>query len=820
MSGELETIVVVDPVTEVVTVSEPGPQGPSDPLSVRATVEPSGALSGLEAASAQLGLPVVGAQGMTVRVGPFALGQWTFAGGAISVPAAGTWFIGAELWSGALRCLPRLGHRGWVPVARVVASSGAITSITQIMPAMPASRIPRTLKKLNDGASINVVVMGSSLTVSGGAATDWPGMIFGSGSIAAYRLPGVIAAQYRGVGGAPNQYQLAQVGLASKHWGYGFANSGFAITGEPKFPPPNGRSAMLTGVDLVVIGVLANGGDYRLESIEPIVRKLRQRGVEVILVTDNPQGPSTDYAAMSAASLYVDGPEVMRIADLYGVELADTAGYVFEAHIRSGGTGIYGDTIHMTTGTPSGPAALLPANGHEAWARAVRSIFSIRYTPAVPTVTNNAYDFAWNFNDWATYGASSSLALSAGRLVVTTSGAASGGWVIIPGAIQVGDTVTVTYDASSITGGNWQIGLQGTGWASNAPDAVAGTAQQVTLVATQAVADVRVLFYRHTGAGTITLDNVTVSVSRAGAASFSNAVPDRPAAVAPLPPIRMVSDFKTPGDAFVILPADEQFVGTGTDVDRGTLGAHPWGSNSFARCWSSVVGASQDLLTLAVGKKAALSGPAPVGYAMIHYRDPADGPCTVEVRINNGAVKTLNIGTVPFANEWFLPIYTPTELNAATPTPAIGSAWDSISLHVTSGTLKIAALIALGADIDFVSPEQMSYLGTWLPRENSRSGIPGRPTDSAGAYAFLKCTGNRVVWIVSGNPGTKLCEVGSGSELIQNLNYAGNYHIFRTASTRGPGETHFIRCIEANASGSQANGRALHVGGAYVINDR
>lgn len=98
--------------------------------------------------------------------------------------------------------------------------------------------------------------------------------------------------------------------------------------------------------------------------------RLREMNIEVIMVTDNAHGPSTDYATMKTAGIYFDGPEIFRIADLYGVEVADTAAYVFEAYIRAGGTGIYSDAIHMLSAAPAGQKAA-PSGGHEVWARAV-----------------------------------------------------------------------------------------------------------------------------------------------------------------------------------------------------------------------------------------------------------------------------------------------------------------------------------------------------------------------------------------------------------------------------------------------------------------
>jgi hypothetical protein len=754
--------------------------------------------------------------GLAVSVAPITLSGFAWPGGSITMPGAGTWYVGVELSSGVLRVLPRLGHRGWVPVACVACTTSTITSLQQIAPALPTCRLPRTMRKILTGLPVSVVVMGSSLTASGGGATDWPGMVFGAGTTDKYKLPVTVDCKYTGVGGSPSGYQHAQLGFATGNNNYGFSNAGYSFAVTPK-APPNGRSQLFTGVDVVVIGCLANGGDYRLELIEPMIRQLRKRGIEVVIVTDNPQGPSTDYATMSAAGLYGDGPELMRIADLYGVEIADTAGYVFEAHIRAGGVGIYGDSIHQASGIPSGPAALLPANGHEAWARAVRSVFPAKWA-AVTTTTTSAWTFDSTAPNWHTYG-SSSQAVSSGKLVTTTTTTASGTSVEQAGAVAAGDTITVTYDSavSGITA--VQIGGQGnSGWNTNVVGATLnGTATTVTLTVTQAFTKAVVLWYATGGTGTLSLDNVSLAVTRAGLPLVTDQCPGRPADSRQLPPVRLVTDYRTPGDTYVILPADERQV-VFSQATMGTLSAHPWGSGSFARRFSNSVSATQDMLTLAVGKKAMLSADCVVGMSLIHYREIADGACTFNVNINGALNKSMTISAVPFSNEWYFPIFTPTELNAVGPA---GASINSIEIEVTGGALKIAALVASTADIEYLSPEQLTYVGAgWGAKESSRSGLPGRWTDTPGDYAVANCTGRRLLWSLSANPGSKMVTYLSAQEQLANQAVSGDYHVSLAGGLLSPASNHIVKCVEANASGSQANGHALHIGGAIVINDR
>jgi hypothetical protein len=137
---------------------------------------------------------------------------------------------------------------------------------------------------------------------------------------------------------------------------------------------------------------------------------------------------------------------------------------------------------------------------------------------------------------------------------------------------------------------------------------------------------------------------------------------------------------------------------------------------------------------------------------------------------------------------------------------------------VTSGTLKVAAFIALTADIDYLFPQDITYVGTWA-YETSRSGLPGYYTDTANDFAVSRCAGRRVQWLISGNPDSQNYDAYSDRSILTDQSATGNYHVFPVAGLLGPGANHVIKC-RSTIAGSQANGRALHVGGAIIINDR
>lgn len=765
---------------------------------------------------------IVSVSGLTATVGPFEIEGYQFGGGSISLIPNGTWYVGVDLFRTIVVTLPRLGHRGWIPVGKVVTNSVGATTVDQIVPVLPRSRLPRTINKMLSGQQIQVVIMGSSLTTGGTLTTDWPGMLFNSSSnFNDYRVPAV-SCQFTGVAGSPNQYQLAQLGIASNHTGFGFRASGHPGLVTNKLPP-NGRSLLFKGVDLVIIGCLANSVDYRLQGIEPLIRKLRAQGIEVIVVTDNPQdAASSSYAALTNARLYVDAPVIQQLCDLYGVEFADTAAYVTEATMRYGTSTIYTDTIHMTTGTPAGRTAA-PSCGHEVWARAIRSVITVNGAIA-PPFSGGPITFSSGVpSTISVYGDPANVQLQVvnGQLVATCVGDLTGFVLDLQDIVYPGDVVNVTFDYVAVTGtirpSGLGVGMNTTtaaGWASNIVNfTTTGTGRTLSLTGTLATSKLLFFVGSSTTNGSITVDNISYTITHTTGIA-TDVTPRRRYEVTDVPPIRVVTDYKTPADAFVILPKDECFLSR-NDPNKGTLGAHPWGSRSFSRRWGTTL-TTDDLLTLGVGKRAALSGHGVVGMSLIHYKDQTETACTIEVRRNDALVKTMTIGTVPFANEWYYSVFTPSEYNQTQPFER----GDGIEIKVTSGTLRIAALVCLTADIDYVNPDEIEYLGTWLPKETSRSNFPGYPTDTSGSYAQLRCTGRRLQWLISGNPGSKTVRQFSGRETNADLNYGGNLNVYGTDGCFGPNENHYIVCIESNPQGTQADGHALHVGGALIINDR
>jgi hypothetical protein len=765
---------------------------------------------------------VVASSDLTVVVAAFSCEGSNFSGGSITVSPNGTWYVGVDLFTGAVIALPRLGHRGWIPVLRVVTDDTSIVSSTAIPAEMPKSRIPRTIKKLADGQAISVVIMGSSLTQSGESGYDWPSMIFSpSASLTKYGIPGVTT-KYTGVGGAPNQYQLAQTGVCGGNSSMTYDDAGAPVQVTKPGTPPTGRSNMFDGVDLVVIGCLANGGDYRLQCIEPIIRNLRKLGTEVILLSDNPQITSSwtrTYTEMASSGLYSDGPFVKQIADMYGIEYADTAAYVFDAAMRYRANGaVYGlnDSIHMSNGLPAGRTAI-PSCGHEVWARAVRSVIPVGGDPAVPET--RTYDFGTGEQGWMPY-STANINASSGSLVVTKNTAAVNQWggsiTTLP-QIYAGDTVRVRGTASGTSANGVTVGLQYSGWASDNKSVPEGSFDVTITCNTNST---HLLFYGSNNSAALganfTIDNIVIDITH-NAASIKNMYPNRSVEILPIPQSRVVSDFKTPGEAFVILPEFEQFLVAG-NAARGTLGAHPWGSRSFARRFYSGTGSTSDMLTVATGKSCGFAAHAVVGLSMIRYSDPvADTGCTVDVYTNNTKIKTLTFGVTPFANEWYSTIFTPSELGAT----GVGSI-KYVTLVVTAGTLKIAALVALTAELEFVPLEDIKFVGSWSFLENDGGTITrGRATDTVNDYAWIKCPDNaqRAQWLIACRSNSQPVDLTCNKAATLGFATNGTNHMRAVGGLRAANSVHAIKLKSAAASPVVGN-RSLHVAGAVVILDR
>jgi hypothetical protein len=314
----------------------------------------------------------------------------------------------------------------------------------------------------------------------------------------------------------------------------------------------------------------------------------------------------------------------------------------------------------------------------------------------------------------------------------------------------------------------------------------------------------------------ITID--MISINGVGAPSFADLAPSRRSSEQLLPPSRIVTDMQIPGDASIMLPHEESYV-TNANPTAGTLSAHPWGASSFARQFSTRVGVAADLLTLSAGKALSFGSTNPTALAIIRYADQNDSAVTVNVNVNGSLQKTLTFSTVPFGNEWIEFIYSPSEGIVNWGTNGGLGVHQNFELAVSSGSLKVAALIAFTAEQDYLDYDEIVYRGTWT-RGSSRTGIDGFWSDTVGDAAYVTSEGRRVYFEVSGNPGSKTADFQTDYEQFLNVDMAGQYHVYlKGGLVKSSSSRSFLRVATA-APGSQANGWSCHIGGAVVVYDR
>ena len=757
--------------------------------------------------------------GNSVTVPPFSLDGRSYTGGTVAGLPDGTWYVGVDLFSGRAIALPRLGHRGWIPLA-VFDVAGSVTNFRTIEPVTPRSRLPNTTAKILAGKTIKTVILGSSL-VGSMSTGQWPSLIFGS-QLQDYSacFPSLMQTSVSALGGAPNLYTLAQVGYGSRVIGGAGVNAGYPalLTYDDV---TNGRSQLLDGADLVVMTTLANGGDGSVDNIDVIVRRLVERGIEVVLCTDNPQGaPFASYAALTSGGLYQNGGAVIAAAEKYGVEVVDTAAYVVAQYFALGNSVIYSDSIHMTANgngltAPNGSAL----SGHELYARAIRSVF-----PARLSFTDIPIDFVSGIANWIPYGAAAGISLFGSALRVTRTladGSVYGGaYNNTPWNVKNGDRVRVRFSIT-MTVGSVQFGLQGdgVGWGSNVVAAYAPGTYDFVVTATRDITNFGLLFYVNSTADPVgtTTDISNLIINACDQTQLPTAPPVKFAPQA-LPPLAKVGDLTKPGDAFVTLPPDEYLTQI-ADANKGTLGAHPLGAGSFARVFNSAVSSSQDLLTVASGKRASMSAFGAVSYHAIVYSTTSDSAAGVDVYLNGVFKKSITVTQPGATREQLVTLLSMADINNASATPDMST----VEIRVTSNTVKVAALVAVTFDIEYLSADTIQRVGTWTGRvAGGPPDMPGYGTDTSGDYATVRApdTCRKLWWLLSSKANSKVVDVWARDKKAAGVATVGTSGVKLVGGLPGGGP-HRIKLTQTQSNTDQAtNGYGLHVGGALVVRDR
>ena len=734
------------------------------------------------------------AQGFSVSVRPMTT-PVDFSGGAISV-RKGTWFVGVDLYSKSLICLPRLGHQGWVPALKVVASETGVIHIEDVSITAPQCRIPNTLHKVATRQPIEVTVMGSSLMLAYDTSY-WPRMLFSSfyGS-KQYRLPTTITARYLALGGNASVSQLAQAGYAAQ----ALPKFSAAIMDSPSGTV--GQSYSIAKSDLVVIGLLANSWEYNREVVEPVVRSLRRLGVEVLLVTDNQGGVTagmTQEQYQSASTIFPDAKWIFEVADKYGCAVADTAAYVLDAYYRIGYSTIYADEIHQKRNgtTIAGPSSQA-LSGAEVWAKAVRSLFPCEMSWAWSQI--GSYNFATTKSPWVNTGSPVSAAISGGYLVVVADSATDGVALNNLGNVA-GDNIRVTVDVVIETAGA-QVNtfLYNQAWSS-----VSGAGPQ-TITASgsydftfNATDDNCTLVFWSSGSvfGTWKITNVVVyrealSTSKPACVSYQsqryeNILVKR-------------TNFKLPGMAQLILAPDEYNVANSTGV-AGTLTSLPISSSSFVRAHKGLSTVTPDTLTLATGKEALVGGYGCVGIGV--FRPGASSAANVSVYDGATLVGTASLDASPSGDGWYSDIISPSAFGQSSATPD----YKAYRIVVTSGTLVAQAFVVLSSEVGFYSPAQLAQAGAGIARATATSGLKGLKTSTAGDAVSVVSENRRVQWIVSTDTGTNSVSLSS-DYTASSLAGASSSEVYETGGLLGSKH----RCTLVSGD--------MVIGGAVAICDR
>lgn len=171
-----------------------------------------------------IGYPAIPNGGLSIQVLPFQVGGFHFSGGEIRALNNLRQFVGVNIHTGRLHCLPRLGDDGFVPVTELVTSAGEVTSIKSIALELPPSKIPRTLAKLRNSESVKITVLGSSLLASADLTTRHIGLVTLTSDVQ-YGYSAITAGQRQELNTDPD---FQQVGVA----GWGGAPTGFTKLGS------------------------------------------------------------------------------------------------------------------------------------------------------------------------------------------------------------------------------------------------------------------------------------------------------------------------------------------------------------------------------------------------------------------------------------------------------------------------------------------------------------------------------------------------------------------------------------------------------------
>lgn len=318
---------------------------------------------------------------------------WSTAGGSVTLLANSTYYIVADMFNGGIHFFVRNIGEGQVYLGKCVTGASTVTSITQpSVFKLPTTAIPNTISKFNNNLPVRILWLGDSIMAGTGpssTAKQWKNLLFNNtatGNPTTWNVanPSQATIDDKSFGGLHANYISALVGKVFNQVGSGADFTEQSEAMGPYYSSINnssttlgiqyatGDSGLLRGYDLAMIGVIANQGDNYLAHLENAVRRIRSRGVEVLLISENPlcndSTGNTNY--FSDIGKYLD-----QIGRETGSAVADTWAYYREG-IDQGLT-LSSDNTHPNDA------------GAQLYALAVRSVLNAYYVGTTKSPHNN-----------------------------------------------------------------------------------------------------------------------------------------------------------------------------------------------------------------------------------------------------------------------------------------------------------------------------------------------------------------------------------------------------------------------------------------------
>jgi hypothetical protein len=281
--------------------------------------------------------------GLTLSVAPFEVDGVTFSGGEIEATPDKKLHLVLNLHTNELHLLLRSIGDESLLLAVVKTGKDGVDSIEPVELEISVTYIPNAIEALRDGKPLRVHLFGTSLVETALSSHGWQKILFAPEycqdprSMLHSSHPDAVTCANYAVGGTNSRYTIALMGDA-------------VLEGQR-------LKTEAYDCDLAIVALIPNGGKDRLPIYEGVVRQLRARGLEVLLLTDNSM-----VKQGNRSGLWGDGHFVHKLADAYGCSIADTASYMLEA--ETNGLKVYADSIHSST------------LGHEAWAAAASGALS------------------------------------------------------------------------------------------------------------------------------------------------------------------------------------------------------------------------------------------------------------------------------------------------------------------------------------------------------------------------------------------------------------------------------------------------------------